>query len=159
MATLPIITGADTPILRKKSEKVKRIDKKLKKLITDMIDTMLDADGLGIAAPQVGVNLRVFIVRLNSGTKNELIVPMINAEIVEMSEKMSEDEEGCLSLPKKFGTIKRAASLTLTYQNQHSEKHTLNLHDLNAREIQHEIDHLDGILIVDRLEAELRLQK
>ncbi|MEK9132463.1 MAG: peptide deformylase, partial [Patescibacteria group bacterium] len=139
-------------------EKVKRIDKKIKKLIMDMIDTMIAAEGLGIAASQVGINQRVFIVRLNSGTKNELIVPMINAEIIKMSEKMIEDEEGCLSLPKKFGTVKRAASLTLKYQNQHGETHTLNLHELNARTIQHEIDHLDGILIVDRLEAELRLE-
>lgn len=154
MAALPIITGADNPILREKSAPVKHIDKKVRKLITDMMDTLASANGLGLAAPQVGVNLRIFIIRLNHGTKNELVVPMVNAKILDISDKMESGEEGCLSLPGKFYTVERAASLAIEYQNQHGKHHTLNLHGLNARIIQHEIDHLDGILMVDRMEKE-----
>ncbi|MBI2639078.1 peptide deformylase, partial [Candidatus Peregrinibacteria bacterium] len=99
MAMLPIVTGVENKILRAKSAPVKKIDRKLKKLIADMAETMQAVDGLGIAAPQVGVNLRIYIARLNFNTPNEMIVPMLNAEFLEKSDGMENNEEGCLSIP------------------------------------------------------------
>lgn len=155
MAILKIVTGADNKILRTKSALVKKIDKKAKKLISDMVETMLDCDGLGLAAPQVGVNERIFVARLNFQTKNETIVSMINARLSKVSEEKEDGEEGCLSLPKKFGIVRRAASLAVKYTDRRGKLNALNLTGLNARIMQHEMDHLDGILIVDKMEREI----
>lgn len=151
MAVLKIETGVDNKILRTKSATIKRIDKKIKKLIADMKETTLAVDGLGLAAPQIGQDIRLFIARLNYGTPNELMVPMINAEILAFSEDMQEEEEGCLSLPKRFGIVNRHAALTVSYTDERNTLRTLKLEGLNARIIQHEIDHLNGILIADKM--------
>lgn len=152
MAVLKIITGATNKILRTKSEPVKRIDKKTKKLIADMIETLRDCDGLGLAASQIGVNARLYIARLNYQTKNEALVIMINAELIESSDKTADGEEGCLSLPGKFGIVRRATEITVRYLDRRGKANTLNLEGLNARIIQHEIDHLDGVLIADKMQ-------
>lgn len=151
MAVLKIITGVGNPILRAKSAPVKKIDKKLKKLIADMEETTLAVDGLGLAAPQIGKNVRLFIARLNYNTPNELMMPMINAEILEFSENMADEEEGCLSLPKRFGIVNRHTALMVSYTDERNTVRTLKLEGLNARIIQHEIDHLDGVLIADKM--------
>lgn len=155
MAILPIVTGIDNKILRTKSKPVKRIGRKIKKLIKDMIETMKSADGLGIAAPQVGVNLRIYIARLNFNTQNEMIVPMINAEFLTVSDEKDEHEEGCLSIPKRFGTLRRSKEVSVCYMDERGVKHTLHLADLNARIMQHEIDHLNAVLIADKWEKEI----
>lgn len=155
MAVLKIITGVDNKILRARSALVKKIDKKIKKLVADMIETIQAVDGLGIASPQVGVNLRVFIARLNFNTPNETIITMINPEFLKISEGTEEGEEGCLSVPKKFGIVRRAKSVTTSYTNLRGQKQTLNLNDLNARIVQHETDHIDGILFVDKIVREI----
>lgn len=150
MAVLPLTQGVENPILRTVSKPVKNIDKKIKKLVDDMIDTMEDADGLGIAAPQVGVNLRIYIARLNYNTNNEMIVPMINAELVELSRETDDEEEGCLSIPKKFGVVNRSKTVTVRYRDIKNREVTLHLDGLNARIMQHEMDHLNATLIADR---------
>lgn len=154
MAILKIVTGADNPILRTKSAPIKKIDRAVKKLVADMIKTMQSVDGLGIAAPQIGGNLRVFIARLNFDTANEIIVPMINSEFLKMSEEIEEGEEGCLSVPGKFGVVRRAKFATISYTDLRGQKQTLNLSDLNARIVQHETDHINGILFVDKMVRE-----
>ena len=151
MAILPITTGIDHTILRTVSRPVKTIDRKIKKLVEDMIDTMADADGLGIAAPQVGVNLRIYIARLNYNSKNEMIVPMINAELLELSHETDDEEEGCLSIPKKFGVVNRSTSVTVRYRDLKNREVTLKLDGLNARIMQHEMDHLNATLIADKM--------
>lgn len=153
MAILEIQKGTDNKILRAKSLEVKKIDSKIKKLISDMIETMKHAEGIGIAAPQVGVNLRLYIARLNFGTDHELIIPMVNPEIVSHTEFSEPGEEGCLSLPKQFGTVRRAKKVTVKFTNIKGQENTLELEDLNARIMQHEMDHLNGILIADKMEA------
>jgi len=155
---LPIVTGVDHKILRAKSVPVKKVDRKIKKLIADMVETMQAADGLGIAAPQVGVNLRIYIARLNFNTPNEMIVPMINAEFLESSEEITEAEEGCLSIPKRFGTVRRHKEVTIRYTDLRGAHHTLHLTDLNARIMQHETDHLNGVLIADKM-AKVRAEQ
>lgn len=158
MAVFSIVTGIDNKILRTKSVPVKKIDRKIKHLIADMIETMEHAEGLGIAAPQVGVNLRIYIARLNFNTPNEMIVPMINAEFLSVSEEKEGGEEGCLSIPGKFGLVRRSKAVTIRYMDEKEKIHTLKLNALNARIMQHETDHLNGILISDKMEQELSLE-
>lgn len=156
MAILPIVTGIDDTILRTKSAPVKKIDRDIKRLIADMTETMQVVDGLGIAAPQVGVNLRIYVARLNFNTKNEMNVPMINAEFLSMAEENDDNEEGCLSLPKQFGVVRRAKKVTVRYTDINGKENVLNLEGLNARIMQHESDHLNGILIADKMTPILR---
>ncbi len=153
MAVLPITQGLTHEILRTVSKPVKTIDKKIKKLVADMIETMFAAEGIGIAASQVGVNLRIYIARLNYDTPHEMIVPMINPEL-SLSGEIFEDEEGCLSLPKKFGVVPRSLEATVSYTDLKGKRITLYLTDLNARIMQHEMDHLNAILIADRFIGE-----
>ena len=150
MAVLKLTTGVDNKILRTVSAPVKKIDKTIKKLVADMIDTVMDCDGLGIAAPQVGVNLRMYIARLNHATPNEMWVPMLNAEFQSRSVETHSAEEGCLSIPGKFGIVERAASVTIRYMDMKGKFHVLHLGGLNAKIMQHEMDHLNGTLIADK---------
>lgn len=159
MAVLEITKGAENKILRAKSAPVKKIDRKIKKLIADMTETMLAVDGLGIAAPQVGVNLRIYIARLNFNTPNEMIAPMVNAEILNISDEKESNEEGCLSIPGKFGLVRRSKAVTIRYMDEKGKTHTLKLNGLNARIMQHETDHLEGILIADKIEQGAWLDK
>lgn len=156
MAILKVTQGVDNKILRIKSAPVKKIDRTIKKLIADMSETMMAVDGLGIAAPQVGVNLRIYIARLNFNTPNEMIVPMINAEFLSLSEKTEEHEEGCLSIPGKFGTLRRSTEVTIRYMDEKEKTHVLKLDGLNARVMQHEMDHLNATLIADKWYGEAK---
>src|SRR3989338_4516946 len=150
MSLLPIEKGPQNKILRTESKPVIKIDKTLKKLIKDMEDTMFSLNGVGIAAPQVGVNVRLALARLNVDTKNELIVVLINPVIFNESSKMVDMEEGCLSLPGKWGPTPRHESLTVIFETIKGDKQTLLLEGFNARIIQHEVDHLNAHLFIDR---------
>lgn len=154
MSIQKIQTGLDNPILRTKSKKVEKMTAEVKKLIKNMQDT-LHLDGIGLAAPQIGVNLRVVLVTLNPGKANENTIVMINPEILMFSKNMEVMEEGCLSIPKYFANVRRPKSITVKYQDQNMKERMLNLEALNARIVQHEVDHIDAILFVDRLEGAL----
>ena len=145
---LEIETGENNEILRKKSGPLKTIDKKILKLIAAMEKTLKKEGGVGLAAPQVGENIRLILVLLDS--KN--LIPMINPEITSKSEETEYAEEGCLSLPGQWGDIKRHKEITVSYLDVKGEKRILKLKKFNARVVQHEIDHLDGILFTDYLE-------
>lgn len=157
--SLPLQTGPDNPILRQKSKPIAKIDKSLLKLAKNMAATLEKEKGLGLAAPQVGHNLRLIFVRLNYKTPHELVLPMINPKITEISKETALAEEGCLSLPKQFAPVTRAKALTVQFQTLKNEPQTLKLEDLNARIIQHEIDHLDGVLFIDRAEKDQTTDK
>jgi peptide deformylase len=150
MAILPVEKGPQNTILRTQSKPVKKVDKKLKKLIQDMEDTMFDLNGVGIAAPQVGINLTLALARLNVDTKNESILVLMNPEISNQSVEMVDMEEGCLSLPKRWGNTPRHASLSVSYDTLKGQRQTLMLEGFNARIIQHEVDHLNAGLFIDR---------
>lgn len=152
MTKLKIVTGVDNKILRKKSEKVKKIDKKMKKLITDMLQTLEGKEGLGLAAPQVGVNIQLLLARLNHGDPEEMIVAFINPEITYKSEEIEIMEEGCLSLPGEYDEIERAKEIRIKFQDLNGNEQVLDLSGINARILQHETDHLNGILFTDYLE-------
>jgi len=151
------IISSGNPVLRTVSKEVNRITPEIHILIKDMIDTLKASPirGVGLAAPQVGVNLRVVIVLLKD-TKSEEIVPLINPQIVS-SQGEEEDYEGCLCLPRLYGKVKRYQEVKLKALNERGELLIMVLKGLPARVIQHEIDHLDGILFVDRMEDPTQL--
>lgn len=157
MAVLPIEQGADNKILRTTSTVMKKAGKKLWKFLDDMKDTMFKAEGVGLAAPQVSQNIRVVICRFNHSTDHELIVEMINPEILEHAEEMIVREEGCLSLPGEWEKVGRYKSLTVKYLDRRGNEQILQLSGLNARIVQHEVDHINGKLFIDRvMEQRLR---
>lgn len=154
MAILPIEKGKDNIILRTISSPVKKNDKKLAKFLQDMKDTMFKAEGIGLAAPQVSKNIRVVICRFNHGTPNELIIDMINPYIVEYSDETEIHEEGCLSLPGDYDKVARSIWLIVKYQDRKGNECTLKLKGLNARIVQHEVDHINGKLYIDRIKEQ-----
>jgi len=150
---LEIQTGKNNPILRKKSVAIKKIDSALKKFAKDMKMTMVEKDGLGLAAPQVAKNIRMIIVTLNSKTDHTTVTTMLNPIIFDCGEEIVLAEEGCLSLPGEWMEVPRFKNITVEFMDIDGEKHVLKLENLNARVVQHEVDHLDGVLFVDRAKA------
>lgn len=147
---LTIVTGEQQPILRSRAAKVPGITKAWRKLVKDMAATMESADGVGLAAPQVDVSRRIIVVKIKGGGRKVTILAMFNPEILTWSEESSVMEEGCLSLPGLFLPVRRSVNITVRFWDERGETHTLKLSGLNARVVQHEVDHLDGILITDR---------
>jgi len=140
--TIRTVVKHPNEILTKKTKKVTKFDKNLATLLEDMHDTMLDSDGIGIAAPQVGESLRVAIVDLGEG---EDIIEMINPEVLETEGSVVE-VEGCLSFPELYGEVERPYFVKIKAQERDGTWYELEAEDYEARAILHEIDHLDGIL-------------
>jgi peptide deformylase len=140
-------------VLTKKSKEIKEVDKKLLTLIGDMLDTMYNANGVGLAAPQVGILRRLVVIDV-SEEGNEPII-LINPVILETDGEQTGDE-GCLSVPGKVGTVTRPNYAKVKAYNEKMEEFTVEGTELLARALCHEIDHLDGILYVERLTGELR---
>jgi peptide deformylase len=138
------------PVLRTAAAEVTDFDKQLRVLVKDLEDTMLDAPGVGLAAPQIGVGLRVFTYWVD-GVLGHLVNP-----VLDLSDDEQEGPEGCLSIPGLAFDTKRALSVVAKGQNMWGEPVVLEGSTLLARCVQHETDHLDGILFVDRLDAEAR---
>jgi peptide deformylase len=151
MSIIPIVTGKDTPILRTKCQLVAKFDKTLRKLVEDMNDTMVKAKGVGIAAPQVGIDARVFLAVLGADGKNPVTLPMVNPEISWFSDEVLVEEEGCLSLPKVFGKVQRPVEVIVEFQDLKGSSKSLKLKGLDARVVQHELDHLNGVLFIDKM--------
>lgn len=151
MAKLEIQTGENNSILRTESVPVVKFDKDLKKLVKDMKKTMLSADGLGLAAPQVGVSARVFVLILDFKGESERVIEMVNPVILEHSDEVSVAEEGCLSLPGQWAKVERWNRVMVEFYDAFGVRQVLELFGLDAREVQHENDHLDGVLFVDRV--------
>lgn len=150
MAILPILQDPD-PCLRRIAKPVTEFGPKLQALIADMFQTMYDAPGVGLAAPQVGVSLRLCVMDTGSNDEPQRIV-MINPVISDASEQC-EMEEGCLSVPEMKDKVLRYNRLTLKALNEHGQPFVLPAEGLLAQAIQHEIDHLDGKLYVDYLSS------
>lgn len=144
MAVLPIVTGADTPVLRAKTAVIPNVTKNVLKLAKDMEDTVKAADGLGIAAPQVGQSLRICIAKL--GGK---FVTLVNPQITWKSAETSVAEEGCLSLPGLWRDVTRPVGIVVTFTDLKGKGQERKLEGIDARVVQHEVDHLEGVLIVD----------
>jgi peptide deformylase len=149
VAIRPIRLFGD-PILRRPALEVVDFDKELRSLVADLTDTMLDAPGAGLAAPQIGVGLRVFTWYVD-GEPGHLVNP-----VLDLSEEIQDGPEGCLSLPELTYDCKRALSVVARGFTMHGDPVTIEGSDLLARAIQHETDHLDGILFIDKLDTEAR---
>ena len=149
MAIQPIRLFGD-PILRTPAAPVETFDKELRRLVKDLTDTMMEAPGAGLAAPQIGVSLRVFTYWVDDEL-GHLINPALDLSVDEQ-----EGDEGCLSLPDLAFDTRRAMRVVARGMNMHGEPVVIEGSELKARAIQHETDHLDGILFIDRLDPELR---
>jgi peptide deformylase len=149
VAIRPIRVFGD-PVLRTRAEPVVDFDRELRQLVQDLTDTMLDAPGVGLAAPQVGVSLRVFTYHVD-----DVVGHLINPNL-ELSEEEQFGPEGCLSLPGLEFDCRRALRVLAKGFNQHGDAVVIEGSELLARAIQHETDHLDGVLFVDRLDRETR---
>ncbi len=139
------------PILRKKSDNVEDVDDELRKLLDEMLETMYSAPGIGLAAVQVGILKRVIVIDIlkEKDKKNPLF--LINPEIISKSKNTSIYEEGCLSLPGHFAEIERPAECLVKYIDYHGKEKEIKANGLLSTCIQHEIDHLNGILFIDYL--------
>jgi peptide deformylase len=151
MAVLPIRLYPD-PVLREPSAPVADVDDSIRKLIIDMGETMRAAPGIGLAAPQVGVQRRVLVYALS---EEDEIVGLVNPEIVERGGTIVEDE-GCLSIPGLSFPVARAQSVVVKGLDPLGQPKQIEAVDLEARVLQHEVDHLDGILFIERIDPELR---
>ena len=149
MAVKPIRLFGD-PVLTTPAAPVETFDKELRKLVKDLTDTMLDAPGAGLAAPQLGVSLRVFAYDVD-----DVIGHLINP-VLDLSDEMQEGDEGCLSVPELAFNTRRSMRVVAKGMDMHGEPVVIEGSELMARCIQHETDHLDGIMFVDRLDAETR---
>ncbi len=161
MTVKPIITLPD-PLLRKASSPVERVDDELRKLADDMLETMYDAPGVGLAAVQVGVPIRLIVLDTakDEGPPRPLV--LINPEILTLGSELREHEEGCLSIPDVRVDIERPGSLTVRYIDRDGVQQELAAEGLLATAIQHEVDHLNGRLIIDflsRLKRDIIVRK
>jgi peptide deformylase len=148
----------DDPVLRRKAKKVIKVTPELRQLIDDMIETMRAAPGVGLAAPQVGVSERVLVVEYAEEPEDEDAPPpkkklyaLLNPEIVWASDEMVDGTEGCLSIPGWLGDVSRHEAIAIKALNRSGQKVKINAEGWLARIFQHEIDHLDGVLYIDRL--------
>jgi peptide deformylase len=149
MAILPIRIYPD-PILRVKTRRVEAFDAGLRKLAVNMVETMHAAPGVGLAAPQVGVDLRLAVVDISVGEDPTAIMVLVNPEVVHR-EGMETDVEGCLSLPGITDKVDRPLAVTLRAQGLDGAVFEINAQDYLARAILHEVDHLDGVLFTDHM--------
>lgn len=150
MAILPIITLPD-PRLRKVSEPVERVDAQLRRLLDDMLETMYEAPGVGLAAIQVAVARRVVVVDVGKTEETRSPLFLINPEIVWASEELSVYQEGCLSVPDYFEDVKRPARVRVRHLDREGAAQEFDADGLLATVVQHELDHLEGGLFIDHL--------
>jgi peptide deformylase len=161
MTILPIITIPD-PVLRKISDPVERVDDAVVKLMDDMLETMYDAPGIGLAAIQVGVPKRIVVIDAADDGEPPNPIARANPEIVAIGSTTRLHEEGCLSIPDVRVDIERPANVTVRYVDRHGKEQQLEAEGLLATAVQHELDHLDGQLIIDflsRLKRDMIIRK
>ena len=139
------------PVLRKETEKVTQFDENLTQLVADMGETMYKAPGIGLAAPQIGKSLKLIVVDISKDPEGEKkFMPMVNPEIIDHEGKQV-DEEGCLSVPELTANVDRYKKITVSFQDLEGKQQKLTTEDRFAVVLQHEIDHLNGILFLDHL--------
>ena len=154
MRVLSVCRFPNDPVLRQKAKRVPSIDVSVQRLIDDMIQTMQQANGVGLAAPQVGISLRVIVLQI----PGQEPIALINPEIVK---RIGEQEvtEGCLSVPGYYGEIKRSAEVTVKGKDRRGKVVRIKATGLMAEALEHEIDHLNGVLYIDHIESPEKLHK
>lgn len=152
MNTLPIIWAPD-PVLKTKCKSVEAVDDAVRRLIDDMFRTMYAAPGVGLAAPQIGVTRRVIVVDVAGKDEKPQPIALVNPEVVWTSGETQVYEEGCLSLPEMYADVERPAAVRVRYLDRTGAEQEVHGEGLLAVCLQHEIDHLDGVLFVDHISA------
>jgi peptide deformylase len=152
MAQLPIITAPD-PRLKIKARPVRAVDNKIRRLMDDMLDTMYGAIGIGLAAPQVGQSNRVIVLDVARDGEKPQPLQLANPEILWRSPELTTGNEGCLSLPEHYAEVTRPAKIRLRYLDYQNEIREIEAAGLLGMCLQHEIDHLDGVLFVDHISS------
>ncbi len=150
MSKRKIIIEPD-PLLRNKSSLLEKVDDEVRKLMDDMLETMYSAPGIGLAAVQIGILKRMIVIDISKDDKKKNPLFLINPEITFRSNKTSTYEEGCLSLPGHFAEVERPAECHLNFVDYNGKKKNLKADGLLATCIQHEVDHLNGILFIDHI--------
>ena len=150
MSLLEIIKEPN-PILRKKADNVLNVDDDIRKLMDNMLETMYQAPGIGLAAPQVGILKKVIVIDLSKNDEPKKPLFIVNPKIIWKSEELSSREEGCLSIPGHFAEVVRPKKCKLQYLDYNGKKQEVEADDLLSTCIQHEVDHCDGVLFIDYL--------
>ncbi len=152
MALMPIIVAPD-PRLKRKSKPVAKVEERVRRLMADMLETMYESNGIGLSAPQVGVLERVIVVDCARDGEKPQPIKLANPEVVWESDETVMCSEGCLSLPEQYADVERPVAVRVRYLDEQNEIRELEAKGLLATCIQHEIDHLDGVLFVDHISA------
>jgi len=152
MAIRTILTAPD-PRLKKKSKPVASVDAEVRQLMDDMLETMYEAPGIGLAAPQIGVLKRVIVLDIDREDVKTGPIVLANPEIIEASDEDATYEEGCLSVPEHYSDVVRPAKVTVRYLDRDGKQQDMTCEGLLATCVQHEIDHLDGILFIDHISS------
>ncbi|MDO8605497.1 MAG: peptide deformylase [Phaeospirillum sp.] len=152
MAVLPILTAPD-PILKSKAKRVEAVDERIRRLMADMLETMYKAPGIGLAAPQIGVLDRVVVMDIGKTEETREPIRMANPEIIWASDEDNTYEEGCLSVPEHYSNVVRPAEVKVRYLDEAGQHKELHADGLLATVVQHEMDHLDGILFIDHISS------
>jgi peptide deformylase len=161
MTIKPLIILPD-PVLRQLSKPIERVDSDLQRLADDMLETMYDAPGIGLAAIQIGVPRRMLVIDVAREGEEKQPLVFINPEIVASSDERSVYEEGCLSIPDYYAEVERPATVSVKYLDRDGKEQTVEADSLLATCLQHEIDHLNGVLFIDhisRLKREMVVKK
>jgi len=143
------------PVLRRRARPIRKVDRRIRDLMDDMIETMREASGVGLAAPQIGLDIQVFVAEVPvdfEDPESELrLFALADPELLWASHEMEEGREACLSIPELFGDVPRHVAVRVRALDRHGKRVELNLRDFEARVFQHEIDHLNGVLFIDRV--------
>jgi peptide deformylase len=161
MTIKPLIILPD-PLLRQQSKPIERVDTDLQRLADDMLETMYDAPGIGLAAVQIGVPRRMLVIDVSREGEDRQPQVFINPEVITSSDERSVYEEGCLSIPDYYAEVERPATVTVKYLDRNGKVQTIDADGLLATCLQHEIDHLNGVLFIDhisRLKREMVIKK
>ncbi|MFM7406017.1 MAG: peptide deformylase [Cuspidothrix sp.] len=144
-------------VLRQPAKRVTKIDDELRQLVREMLQTMYSSDGIGLAAPQVGIHKQLIVIDCKPDEPNHPPLVLINPVIKQVSSKLCVAQEGCLSIPNVYLDVKRPEVVTIAYKDEYGRPQTLKADDLLGRCILHEMDHLNGVVFVDRVENSLTL--
>ncbi|MGV2828835.1 peptide deformylase [Myxosarcina sp. GI1(2024)] len=144
-------------VLRQPAKRISKVDEKIATLIEDMLHTMYSSDGIGLAAPQVGVNKQLIIIDCEPNKAEDTSLVLINPKITKFGTRLCKAEEGCLSIPGVYLEVTRPDEIEVSYKNERGKPSKLRATGLLSRVIQHEMDHLNGVMFVDRVENNLAL--
>ncbi|BAY11650.1 peptide deformylase [Calothrix sp. NIES-2098] len=144
-------------VLRQPAKRITKVDDELRQLVREMLQTMYSKDGIGLAAPQVGVHKQLIVIDLEPDNPANPPLVLINPTIKQVSKEICVAQEGCLSIPNVYMDVKRPEVVEIAYKDEYGRPKTLKANDLLARCIQHEMDHLNGVVFVDRVDNSLTL--